>query len=163
MTKKVVNVEEGTVTFQFDDGAEQVFRLSDCSPDIASRLALHGASQKIGDSYAGAGEADDPLGYAKASVEQVIAQLVAGDWRVAAVGGPRVTDLATALSRATGQSIEAATETVNEMDNGQKKALRKHPKIALELATITAERAKARAESLAEAASAAAPLPGMAA
>lgn len=155
MTKKTVNVEAGTVGFDFENGKTASFDLGAVSPEILRRLALHGASQKIGDSYAGAGESADPAAYAEAAVTETIAQLVAGDWRVTGTGGPRVSDLAAALSRMNGETIEAVTEKLAKATEEQKKALRKHPQVAAILAAIKAENAAKRASKLAEAASAA--------
>lgn len=152
MTKKVVSVEAGTVTFDFENGKSAAFDLSKVSPEIMRRLALHGASQKVGDSYAGAGESADPAAYAEQAVAETIAQLYAGDWRVTAAGGPRVSDLATAIARLSGQSVEAVTEQLAKASDEQKKELRKHPQVAATLAAIKAENAAKRAAKLAEAA-----------
>ena len=55
MAKKAVNMETGTITFSFDDGKDPlVFDLSKCPAEMDLPLKLHGASQKIGDSYASA-------------------------------------------------------------------------------------------------------------
>ena len=57
-------------------GEKFTFDLSKVSPDNVIRLALHGASQKIGDSYAGAKDSgEDPVAYAKAAIADTIKQL----------------------------------------------------------------------------------------
>lgn len=152
MTKKVVAFDAGTVTFDFENGKSAVFDLGKVSPEILRRLALHGASQKIGDSYAGAGDSADPAAYAEQAAGETIAQLIAGDWRVTAAGGPRISDLANALSRINGQPVEAVVEGLSKATDEQKKELRKHPQVAAVLAAIKAENAAARAAKLAEAA-----------
>ncbi len=152
MTKKVVNAETGRIDFQFDDGSTESFELSKTRADIQNRLALHGASQKIGDSYAGAGDEADPLAYAKEAVKDTIAQLYAGDWRVTAAGGPRISDLATALSQISGKTLEECVARVGEMTDEAKKVARKHPAVAAKLAEISAQKAAAKATKLAAAA-----------
>lgn len=177
-TKKVdVNAEgspTGKVTFYFDDhvaaGTEgktpfdsfEVFDLSlvpganGLDPaSMAGRLAIHGASQKIGDSYAGAAKEADPVAFAKEAVKGTIKQIYDGEWRVNAGGGPRVNDLAKAIAAVTGQPLEGEDGTVAlvaAMSDDDKKAFRKKPKIAAALAKLAAEKAAERAAKLAEAA-----------
>ena len=151
MTKKAINTEAKTVTFDFGDESQELFELAKVSEDIVIQLALHGASQKIGDSYAGAKAACaesemDPTEYAKAQVQGVIGQLLAGDWTVRTPGGQTVTDLANALAEAVGCPVEDAIERLTDADADDKKALRAHPDIAAVLARIKSERAAAKAK-----------------
>jgi hypothetical protein len=179
-TKKVETDTEGKLTgrvlFLFDDhkpakdnepGVDsfEVFELTKVpgaetlDPNtMAGRLAIHGASQKIGDSYAGVAKETDPLAMAKANVKDTIAQLYAGTWRVNAGGGPRVNDLAVAISRVTGEPLEGedgCIAYVAAMSEDDKKAERAKPKIKAALAAIAAEKAIERAKKAAEAAAAA--------
>ena len=158
---KTVDVEARTVTFAAigtdAEGNEKtlfsrVFDANKVKPEILLRLALHGASQKVGDSYAGAGADDvaDPLAFTQECVEETIKQLEAGDWRVGATGGPRVSDLAVAIAQLTGKPIEEVSETLKTATDEQKKALRKDPRIAAAIAGIVAAKAAARAAKLAE-------------
>jgi hypothetical protein len=129
---------------------------------IAGRLALHGASQKVGDSYAGAATQSKELGisaleYAKQAVRETIAQLYAGTWRVNAGGGPRVNELAVAIARATGEPLDGDEGTialVAAMDEATVKAWKKKPKVALELSKIAAEKLAKKIEEQAKAAEA---------
>jgi len=152
MPKKSVNVESKSVTFEFDDDGENiVFDLANVSDEIVIQLALHGASQKGGDSYAGAKKASedlnvDPNEWSRSQVEATIAQLVAGDWTTRTPGGQTVTDLANALSEAVGCPLEDAIARLADADADDKKALRAHPDIAAVLARIKSERAAAKAE-----------------
>lgn len=148
--KKSINVEARTVSFDDEAGNVQTFELDKVSDEIRVRLALHGASQKVGDSYAGAGDSADPTAYANEAVKDTIAQLLAGEWRVGGGGGPRVSDLAQALSRISGESVEAVTEKLSKAGDEEKKNLRKHPQVAAILAAIKAENAAKRAATLAE-------------
>jgi len=145
----------GEIKFTFSDDTSETFNMSEVKPDMAVRLALHGAAQKIGDSYAGAAATEDPLAYAKQSVKETIAQLYAGDWRVSGGGGgPRVNELAIAISRAGGEPLEECIEFVGAMTDEDKKVWRKKPKVALALAQIAAEKQAKRIEELTKAAAA---------
>jgi hypothetical protein len=130
------------------------------------RLALHGASQKGGDSYAGAAEAENPMAWARDAIKATIDQILAGDWRVVGVGGPRVTLLARALARVTGRTPEQAQSVIDvkaERDDDGKpseagaawlKAIRGRSDIKKATADIKAEdaaKAKEAAGKLAEA------------
>ena len=57
--KKVVSVENESVTFGFD-GNNMEFRLDQLPSEMITRLALHGLSQKLGDSYADSTKVTDP-------------------------------------------------------------------------------------------------------
>lgn len=170
MTKKIVETnDEGKVTgriiFRFDDHkddapSEQVFELSKCNAEITERLAIHGAGQKIGDSYASAASQTDPLAFAKAQVQDLIKQLYAPEhggesvWRSnAGSSGPRVNDLAVALARVSGEPLEGEDGTialVAAMSDEEKKTYRNKPKIKAALAAIAAEKAVKRAEEMAK-------------
>lgn len=150
MPKKVIVVENdkptGVVRWVFEDETTQEVDVTKLHPDMILRLAIHGASQKGGDSYAGAGKEASPVAYAKEAVAEVIKQLQENNWRVTSPGGPRVTDLATAYSLVMGGTLEEAVELVGQLDETQTKELRKKPKIAAQLALIAAKRAQERAE-----------------
>jgi hypothetical protein len=145
----------GTITFTFSDDTTETFEIGKVPEAIRDRLALHGAGQKIGDSYAGAAATDDPLAYAKEAVKDTIAQLYRGDWRVTGGGGgPRVNELAMAISRAGGETLEECIEFVGAMTDEDKKVWRKKPKVALALAQIAAEKTAKRIAELQKAADA---------
>lgn len=156
MPKKHFEIDETTkaisaLVITFEDETSLRFEASSTSPEIQVRAMWHGFSQKLGDSYANAGKAENPLAFAKEAVADVIAQLSKGDWRAAAgEGGPRVTDLAVAMSRVTGKTVEEVVAFLEGQDEDQKKVWRKKPKIAAEIAKIAAEKAIARANKLME-------------
>lgn len=156
MPKKIANHEAGTVEFKFEDGTVQVFVSSKCPQSVRDWLTVHGASQKIGDTYAGAAKAPNPLEYAKECVAEMIAALYAGETGVAREGGAsgRVTIFAEALVRVTGQTVEAVQAFIASMDDAKRKEWEAKKKVQLAMATITAERAAAKAKALAEAADA---------
>lgn len=155
--KKLLRNEAGALTgvieFTFDDGEVQSFDLANVPEGLHVNLMMHGASQKIGDSYAAASGEADPLAFAKACVKETIAQLYAGEWRAtSAGGGPRVTDLAVALSRVTGKTVDEAQAFLDTLDDDGKKAIKGKAKVKAALAVIAAERAAIKAKKLAEAA-----------
>jgi hypothetical protein len=124
-------------------------------PGIVQRLIVHAISQKVGDSYAGAGDAESPLAFAKQAIAETIKQLIDGDWRVTQPGGIRVSLLARALARATGQTVEAAQGAIDvhsQLDDEGKpseagkaflKNLRAQPAIKAATAAIKLEDAAA--------------------
>ena len=57
--KKSVSVEKELVTFAFENETVE-FKLADLSMEMVTRLALHGLSQKLGDSYADSTKVTDP-------------------------------------------------------------------------------------------------------
>lgn len=153
-TKTIVRNEDGTPTgiivFEFDDKTTEQFDLSKVNDSTKLNALMHGFSQKIGDSYAGAAKSENPLAYAKEAVKDTIAQLYAGDWRAAREGGgPRITDLAVALSRLTGKTAEESQAFVDTLDDDQKKAWKAKGKVKATLAVIAAEKAAERAKKLA--------------
>lgn len=151
MTKKIVDLDSGVITFTFDDGNTVEFDSRKVSAEISRRAMLHGFSQKLGDSYAGAGKDADPLAYAKAAVNDTIAQLYAGDWRAASVGGggSRVSVFVLALARASGATVEEAGEFADSLDEAQTTAWKAKPAIKALMAAIRAEQAAAKAAKLA--------------
>ena len=150
MVDKVINVEAQTVSFKFEDETVQTVEVSKLDPAMVVRLVLHGISQKCGDSYAGANKEPNPLAFAKASVAEVIKQLFANEWRAprSGDGGPRVSDLALAVARVTGKTIEEIVGLLDVMEDEEKKVLRAKPKVALALNTIKAEKLAAKQKEL---------------
>lgn len=148
--KKVVDTEKGLITFTFDDKEPPIVFSIAKAEKVTVELAMHGASQKIGDSYAGA---NGDFAAARKTAQSVIDNLYAGDWKAArAAGEPRITLVVEALAAATGQSIENATVVVqkimaadekNDNTDGMKQ-LRNHPDVKVARATIQADRAKAQ-------------------
>lgn len=158
MPKKQVVLTEageptGVIQFTFEDNTVQTIDVNSLDEKTKFRAMIHGISQKVGDSYAGAKTEENPLAFAKTVVEETIAQVLAGEWKAAREGsGPRESDLAKAVSRATGNSLEESIVFVGTLDEAQTKDLRKKPKVAAQLAAIAAEKAVAKAAKLAEAA-----------
>lgn len=145
LASKTVNVDEGTIVFEFADEQNVVVSVNDIPKDMQKRSLLHGLSQKLGDSYSGA---ESPEA-AREQLNKVLEAIKEGNWNVGRTGGegtPRVGALAKALARATGKTIEEATEVIESMDDEQKKALRAHPEVKKASAAIRAEEAEAAAK-----------------
>lgn len=155
MAKKTVDLEAKTVTFDFGDGNLEVFELSKCSKAMVIQLALHGGSQKVGDSYASAKKicADtdiDPNEWSRSQAASVVGQIYEDDWTVRTAGAGTITDLTIALAEAAGCTVEDATTRLAEIEKDERASLRKHPDIAAVLTRIKAERATAKAKDAAK-------------
>jgi len=87
--------------------------LADVPAAMLTRLALHGISQKVGDSYANAAKAENPLTFVRDAIKETIEQIVKGEWRITTAGGIRVSLLARALARATGKTPEEAQGVID--------------------------------------------------
>ena len=135
---------DGFVRFEFADGEIMQCNLEDIrSEDIIGRLALHGISQKVGDSYAGA----ESITEARLMAQGVWNNLTSGMWAVKATRGGKIVE---ALHRATGKPFDVCLEKFAGMDEAAKKALRKHPDIKRAIADIEAENAAKMAEAAGE-------------
>lgn len=162
MAKKTTSLETQTVSFDFEDGKDPVvLELSKCSKEMIVQLALHGASQKGGDSYASAkktcaGTDIDPVVWSRAQAQGVVDQIYANDWTVRTPGAGAVTDLATALAEAVTCEVSEAVERLTTESKEGRAELRKHPKIKAILDRIKLERQKAKAAASAKAAKGAA-------
>jgi len=155
-TKKVT---DSGIDITFESGDALTVNLDQLDQSIVTKLALHGLSQKLGDSYAGAEMAE-----AFELASSVATRLIEGEWtqaREGGGGGARMSMLVEALAAATGQTAEASLDVVKGMSDEQKKELKKHPAIASKLATIAAERAVEKAAKAEQAAAEAGDLPAL--
>jgi hypothetical protein len=133
------------VSFKFGNGTILTLDVSTLDESIQTDLMLHGALQKIGDSYAGAaGDYDFAIGNAK----KVIDNLVAGEWKSAREKGeakPKTGELAEAIARIKGIDTAQAAELVNSLDDDQRKTLRTKDKVKATIAQIRFEKAQKKA------------------
>ena len=142
LCKKTVDVEAGTVTFEFTNDQTVVFDLATLDEAGMKRAALHGISQKGGDSYAGLKSADE----AQKSLVATLEAVEKGEWNTRTPGEPRIGVLVQALARAAGKTEEEAQAVVDSLDEETKKALAKDPAIKKAKAEIALEKAS-KAES----------------
>ena len=141
------------VSFKFGDGETLSLDLSALNEDMQQELMIHGALQKIGDSYASAG---GDFAFGKAAASKVIANLQEGNWgspRAAGEGKKSVGELATALAELQGKDVAEVATALEAATDEQRKAFRSHPAVKAKIAEL---RAKKAAEALAKAGDAAA-------
>jgi len=137
-------VDESSITFIWADETSENISLDFFSEAVINRAALHGFSQKLGDSYSGITDVAE----AKLAMHGVLAALKAGDWN--RKGGSTGGIWVEALARATGETIERVMEAWDKMTDEVKAASKKHPDAIKAKAEIELERAQARAASLAD-------------
>lgn len=132
-------------TFTFGNGKVLSFDLAKVSEAIRLQLAMHGASQKIGDSFAGVkGNFAEGVGNAQETIDQ----LYAGVWKAAREDDarPRLAELAEAIARIKQVPIEVATKAVEAGNDDQRKAWRSNAKVKAVIAQLRAEKAAAALE-----------------
>lgn len=135
--------------FAFGNGVKLELDVNSLSPEMQTQLMLHGAIQKIGDSYAGAkGNYVEGVQSAK----DVIAQLQAGEWRAGRDDSarPRLEELAGAIARIKGVDVAKAKAAVESATDDQRKEWRSNAKVKAEIAKMRAEKAAAALEQAGE-------------
>ena len=145
--KKKVDDANNLVAFTFSDGRVLTAGMDEFNISIIRRLALHGLSQKIGDSYAG----DESVREAFDSANETLNDLLKGEWSTRTPGEPKIGLLIDGLFRVRqvkdpAITIERVRAVVEAMDAEKKKALRANPQIKSAMADIQAERLRAEAE-----------------
>ena len=123
----------------FANGHKIEFDLEKVNGTTQRRLALHGASQKIGDSFAGV-KGDFNQGIANA--QKVVDQLYAGEWEGEREGGgPRLAELSAAIARIKNVPLEKAAAAVEKASKEQREGWRSNPQVKAMVAQIRAEKA----------------------
>lgn len=145
---------EGTVvSFKFGNGESLSLDVSTLDESIQTELMLHGALQKIGDSYSSAG---GDFAFGIAAAEKVVENLKNGNWGTVRTGSGESKkasgELASALAALQGKEIEVVVAALEAATDEQKKALRAHPAVKAKIAEIRAAKAQ---EALAKAGDAA--------
>lgn len=135
---KQIREDRSGIDFTFSNGEVISANLQSFSESIQLDLMIHGLSQKGGDSYSGLKTVEEAM----EALRDTIDRLIRGDWKSVREGGggARVTDLVEALAAATTHTVEECRPIVGDMDKDAKADLRKHPKVAVELARIKATR-----------------------
>lgn len=135
------SIDNGKLSIAFGNGEVVSVALDEIPEELHTDLAMHGLSQKLGDSYAGA---KGDYAMAIKNVTQVIEQLKAGDWRASRGSGeskPRVGELAAAVARVKSISVEEAMAILDTLDDEAKKTVRNHAQIKLAIQQIRTEKA----------------------
>lgn len=140
IAKKVIGYNE--VIFTFTNGVDLVADLTMLTQDIINRLALHGLSQKLGDSYASANEKGWSVDECYDQAANVFNNLKDGNWAVS--GGSGTNILAEAVARITGLDVDECAAKVRGMTDGERKELAKRADVKAVVLDIKAERAKAK-------------------
>ena len=131
------------VTFAFIDSESVTCDMADLPTDIVQALAVHGLSQKLGDSYASAESVEE----ARSAMVAVWDNLLAGNWNAKVSRGGKLVE---AMVRALGKTYEECMTVFQGMDDDAKKELRKHPQIKLAMAEIEMERQTKAAQASSE-------------
>ena len=146
VAKKDYDVATGDLSVLFGDGTKREINLGDIPGHVVTHLAMHGLSQKLGDSYA---SVKGNIQKAIELFDNTLAQLKQGEWAKARgenEGGARVTELAEAIARFKSVPIEKAQQVVANATDENVKAWKASPKIKAVIAQIRAEKAAKRAE-----------------
>lgn len=161
--KKVVTLEDGSTAefgekqkMQLEVGAADVgfayravfangkILTGNVPAELAEKLALHGLGQKLRDSISGEKTIADAIG----AFEDVADTLSAGDWsQVRSGDGPKAnkTELAEAIASVRGIELEVAVAWLSQKTPAEKIKLRAVPAVALKIAEMRAEKARAEA------------------
>lgn len=143
---KEYDMDTGLLELTFGNGKKLEFDSNKISDEMKKQLMLHGASQKIGDSFAGVkGNFVEGIQNAQDTIDQ----LYAGVWKADREGDarPRLAELAAAIARIKNVALEQATAAVEKGTDDQRKQWRSNAKVKAVIAQIRAEKA---AEALAE-------------
>lgn len=141
-----------TLRFQFNGGGKHDIKLDDIHPSLHGILAMHGLSQKLGDTYAG----DESVADAEESFTTMLERLKAGDWVSDRTGlGPSPVLILEAIAAAKAEAglphdAEAAKEKYKTKE--AREAALAVPAVKKHYERLRAERAAAKAAEAAKAA-----------
>lgn len=138
LTPEMVGGKPRTVRFILGNGVEVQACLDNYSQEMVEKLAIHGLSQKVGDSASGFSK-DRDFHAAFGAMQGVEDNLRIGVW--ASKGGAGTSDLVAALADLQGASLEDAQAAVDRMTEEQLASVRKHPAVKKAIADIQAARA----------------------
>lgn len=139
-----VGGEKDTVVFKLGNGAGLKLALAELNADTVVRLALHGISQKVGDSTSSLSKDRDFAG-AYAAMQQVVDNLRNGVW--ASRAGASTADLVVAIARIMKLEVSEAQAKVDQATEEQILAIKKNPQVKEVITKLQAERAKEAAKS----------------
>ena len=130
-------VEGTTITWTWADGKKSIVKIDDFAEELIERSAVHGISQKLGDSYSGAKSVDE----ARIAFDSVFVALKAGDWnrKGTGTGGIWLESIARAIP---GVTLEQLLAKWDSFSDEKQKTMKGHPDTKLAHAQIVAERAQ---------------------
>ena len=131
------------VAFVLGNGVKVIGDLSRMPEDVVERLAIHGLSQKVGDSTSNLSKARD-FHAAFGAMQDVVDNLEKGLWSVR--GGSSTSDLVAALAELQGTDTETVQAAIDAATEEQVAELRKHPQIKAKILEMQAERQRTLAK-----------------
>lgn len=137
------DVVKGKLVFTFANDARVEIDPAKISDEIRDQLVMHGLTQKIRDSFAGA---KGDVNFAVAQAEGVVEALLAGEWNRRGGGAFGGNLLAEAVARLKGIEIGEARQRLAELTDDQREALKKASSVKKAILEIKAERANASDE-----------------
>jgi hypothetical protein len=134
------------LSIDFDNGETVVVEVAPGSP-VGLQALGHGLSQKLGDAAAGADSTEDAF----ESVLEIAGRIANGEWKKQAEAGTGgsakgASELVEALSRVLGQTKENVRARLATLDQADKLALRKTPKVAAAIEALRLERGPSKAD-----------------
>ena len=139
----------GQVAFILGSGVKVIGDLNKFPEEIRHRLALHGLSQKVGDSVSSLSKTRD-FHAAFGCMQEVVDNLEKGLW--SARGGSSTSDLVAALAILSNEDTETVQAAIDAASEEQVAEFRKNPAIKAKILEMQAERqrqlAKANAEDM---------------
>lgn len=147
--KKITPYDKGgtpeAIKFVLGNGQEVVVYSREVSPENLEHAAIHGISQRLGDSCS-AFSKDKDYASAFAALQGLKNQLATKDWNVAREGGAgrqATEDLIEALTKLKGQDEEVVRAAVEKASPETLKKWSGNTKVAAEIAVIKQKRATA--------------------
>lgn len=133
----------GKLVFTFSNGNKVEIDPKQLSDEIRDQLVMHGLTQKIRDSFAGA---KGNVAEAEASASGVVEALLAGEWNRRGGGGYGGNLLAEAIAEIKEIDIGEARQRLAELTEDQIDALKKSKTVKAKILEIKARRAKPDAD-----------------
>ena len=131
------------VAFVLGSGVKVIGDLGKFNAEIIERLAIHGLSQKVGDSVSALSKTRD-FHAAFGNMQEVVDNLEKGLW--SARGGSSTSDLVAALASLTGEDTETIQTAIDQADDEKIAEFRKNPEVKAKILEMQAERQKAIAK-----------------
>ena len=131
------------VAFVLGSGVKVIGDLDKFNAEIIERLAIHGLSQKVGDSVSALSKTRD-FHAAFGNMQEVVDNLEKGLW--SARGGSSTSDLVAALASLTGEDTETIQTAIDQADDEKIAEFRKNPEVKAKILEMQAERQKAIAK-----------------
>ena len=135
------------VAFVLGSGVKVIGDLAKFNVEIIERLAIHGLSQKVGDSVSALSKTRD-FHAAFGNMQEVVDNLEKGLW--SARGGSSTSDLVAALASLTGEDTETIQTAIDQADDEKIAEFRKNPEVKAKILEMQAERQRTLAKAAQE-------------